>query len=314
MKTLLAIDGSQGSHAVIQEAITRQWPAESSFCVLSIVDLNHWDGMPELIEDAHHAANTLVQKAVAQMRAAGLNVVSEVRMGFPQRAINKYAAEWQANLIMVGSRGLSEITRFLLGSVAQSVLRDAPCSVEIVRPPSPQALAGLPTKILLATDGSECSAKAVQAIANCPWTPGTEVQIVSAVQLAMPEIPAVWSPPNPQYSSGLLNEVWKEAEVRAYAAITDARKVLEKAGLNISQSHAPAIGEPRSVILDQASAWGANLIVVGSHGKHGLDRMLMGSVSEAVALHAHCSVEIFRAEAPIAAKQHPSELSLVGAA
>ena len=314
MKILLAIDGSKGSHAVLQEAITRKWPVDTTFCVLSIVDLNHWDGMPELIEDARHAANTLVQKAVAQMQAAGLNVVSEVRLGFPQRAINKYAAEWQANLIMVGSRGLSEITRFLLGSVAQSVLRDAPCSVEIVRPPSPEALAGLHTKILVATDGSECSAKAVQAIANRPWAPGTEVRIVSAVQLAMPEIPSAWSPDNPQYPTGLLNEVWKEAEVRAHAAIADARKTLEKAGLKISESHTPAIGEPRAVILDQASAWGANLIVVGSHGKHGLDRMLMGSVSEAVALHAHCSVEIFRTEAPKAAKQRPSELSLVGAA
>jgi nucleotide-binding universal stress UspA family protein len=54
------------------------------------------------------------------------------------------------------------------------------------------------------------------------------------------------------------------------------------------------MGEPRAFILDEAKAWGADLIVLGSHGRHGLDRLLMGSVSESVALYAHCSVEVVR--------------------
>jgi len=47
-------------------------------------------------------------------------------------------------------------------------------------------------------------------------------------------------------------------------------------------------------ILDVAKAWGVDLIVLGSHGRHGWDRLLMGSVAESVALHAHCSVEVIR--------------------
>jgi nucleotide-binding universal stress UspA family protein len=53
-------------------------------------------------------------------------------------------------------------------------------------------------------------------------------------------------------------------------------------------------GSPKRVILDEAERWGADLIVVGSHGRRGLQRFLLGSVSQAVALHAPCSVEIVR--------------------
>ena len=53
-------------------------------------------------------------------------------------------------------------------------------------------------------------------------------------------------------------------------------------------------GSPREVILDEADHWGANLIVVGSHGYRGLTRFLLGSVSQAIASHAKCSVEIVR--------------------
>ena len=53
-------------------------------------------------------------------------------------------------------------------------------------------------------------------------------------------------------------------------------------------------GDPKSKIIDAASKWHADLIVVGAHGRKGLDRFLMGSVSEAVARHASCSVEIVR--------------------
>ena len=62
--------------------------------------------------------------------------LAEVRMGFPRKVISECAKELQADLIMVGSHGHSAIGRFLLGSVAQAVLRIAPCPVEIVRFPA----------------------------------------------------------------------------------------------------------------------------------------------------------------------------------
>ncbi|MBO0857394.1 MAG: universal stress protein [Chloracidobacterium sp.] len=51
-------------------------------------------------------------------------------------------------------------------------------------------------------------------------------------------------------------------------------------------------GHPKDVILDEAEKWGADLIVLGSHGYNGWERFLLRSVSHAVASHTHCSVEI----------------------
>jgi len=54
------------------------------------------------------------------------------------------------------------------------------------------------------------------------------------------------------------------------------------------------VGDAREILLDQARAWGVDLIVLGSHGRHGFDRLVLGSVSESVALYADCSVEVIR--------------------
>jgi nucleotide-binding universal stress UspA family protein len=83
----------------------------------------------------------------------------------------------------------------------------------------------------------------------------------------------------------------------ARASVDDATEVLRRSGNNFEITGDIVEGSPKRAILDEAEAWVADLIVVGSHGRRGLDRFLLGSVSQAVALHAHCSVEIVRARA-----------------
>ena len=73
-----------------------------------------------------------------------------------------------------------------------------------------------------------------------------------------------------------------------------ARKILVSAGQKPLESQPGSVGNARVLILDLAKEWAADLIVVGSHGRRGLDRLIMGSVSESVALYAHCSVEVVR--------------------
>jgi nucleotide-binding universal stress UspA family protein len=294
MKVLLAIDSSHASQEVISAAASRPWPADTIFCVISFVDIGRWEGLPALVEDAKHELQSLVKGATDKLIQSGHEAFSEVHVGFPKNAIPQYAKQWGADLVMVGSHGRSALTRFLLGSVAQAVIRTSPCTVEVVRhhPGYTSPLHG--RKILLATDGSECSAKAVDSVAHRPWPANSQIRVISVVELLTLENQLTASPLSSQYPASLLESVWKEARTRAEKSVVDARKVLTVAGLNLNDSNATPVGEPRTLILDEAKTWGADLIVLGSHGKHGLDRLLLGSVSESVALYAHCSVEVVR--------------------
>jgi nucleotide-binding universal stress UspA family protein len=92
-----------------------------------------------------------------------------------------------------------------------------------------------------------------------------------------------------------IDELRDEAMKRAQVAIAAAMDILATAGVRVSESLSVLLKSPKEVILDEASQWGADLIVVGSHGRRGIDRFLMGSVAESVASHAGCSVEVARA-------------------
>jgi len=265
---------------------------------MSVIDLRHWAGLPQLIEDAQCATESLATCATEKLKKSGYNAFSETTVGFPKVAIPAYAKEWGADLIMVGSHGHGAVTQALLGSVAQAVLRTAPCPVEIVRPAPRFRAAAQGMIILLATDGSECSAKAVDFVANQTWPAGSELRILSVAQLVPAEVPSLAS----QFSDpvpSLMDELCKRARVQAREAVASARNTLSPAGMEVTPNglemyHVTPLGDPRLTILEEARICHADLIVLGSHGRHGLERFLMGSVAEAVAAQADCSVVVVR--------------------
>jgi nucleotide-binding universal stress UspA family protein len=182
-----------------------------------------------------------------------------------------------ADLILVGSHGHGAIGRFLLGSVAQAVLRTATCSVEIVR--TPNTSRAVPRRVLLATDGSDCSLAAAHAMAAELWPEGSVFKLLSAEESLIVGNETA-------YPNSLIEELIAMAQDRARSAVEQAKNILQRAGLTVDDASSVPPGEPRSIILDEAKEWGAELIVLGSHGRRGLDRLLVGSVSEAVAVHA----------------------------
>jgi nucleotide-binding universal stress UspA family protein len=145
-------------------------------------------------------------------------------------------------------------------------------------------------KILLATDGSDCSKAAVNSVAERPWPEGSEVMIVSATEIPNAPMSEAWVLPDSYYTQ--LDGV---AKAQAEAAVNGAAWRI-KAGNTPGLEVITVIknGHAKEVILDEAEKWGADLIVLGSHGYNGWQRFLLGSVSHAVATHAHCSVEIVR--------------------
>jgi nucleotide-binding universal stress UspA family protein len=145
-------------------------------------------------------------------------------------------------------------------------------------------------KILLAVDGSEYSNAAAESVAKRPWPANSEVKIVSVIELFQPYLTEMWA-----VSDEFWEDMDKSAKAQANDALSKAAAYFETAKRNdLELSYDIQKGNPRSVILDEAEAWGADLIILGSHGYTGLKRVLLGSVSQAIAAHAKCSVEIVR--------------------
>jgi nucleotide-binding universal stress UspA family protein len=144
-------------------------------------------------------------------------------------------------------------------------------------------------KILLASDGSQCSNTAAESVAKRPWESGSELKIVSVIEPFQPYSTDIYT---------LSNEFWDKmraaSQEQAEAAIQKAKSYFTGVDSSLIVHTKILTGNPRNTILDEAEEWGADLIVVGSHGYTGLKRVLIGSVSLAIASHAHCSVEIVR--------------------
>jgi nucleotide-binding universal stress UspA family protein len=143
-------------------------------------------------------------------------------------------------------------------------------------------------KILLAVDGSKFSEAAMRTLASQIRPQDAEVLVLQVVK------PILYSTP-PQMSPGYapeLAERRKERVAEAEESVGRAAQALRTAGFKVTTRVGE--GEVRSGILDVAAEWGAGLIVLGSHGRTGLQRIFLGSVAEAVARHAPCSVLIAR--------------------
>ncbi len=141
-------------------------------------------------------------------------------------------------------------------------------------------------RILLAVDGSAPSQEAIDELALRPWPTASSMRVISVVQ---PYVPTAT-----EFVPGALTtqEVRQQHLQHAEGIVLGAAERLEKPGLHIDT--VVREGDPRTEIVDEATEWRADLIVVGSHGHTGLTRLLLGSVAQAVVAHAPCSVEVVR--------------------
>ena len=145
-----------------------------------------------------------------------------------------------------------------------------------------------PLRVLVATDGSPCSDRAVQSVAMRPWPSDSQIEVVSVIHTRMPDIPDLFMIIEAAHGDAL------EADrLRAPLRVQRAERCLTGTP-GVAVTSRVLEGAPEDAILDEADRWQADVIVLGSHGYGPMKRRLLGSVSQAVALHAPCSVEIVR--------------------
>jgi nucleotide-binding universal stress UspA family protein len=293
VKVLLAIDDSPFSENATQFLASHYRSSETEIVVLhstgslTETDLSYsW--APTLDWEGVQKAEGLVSRAAHTLSQAGFKVTTRVQGGDPRVKIVESANLWPADLVVVGSHGRTGLKRLFLGSVSESVAWTAPCSVAIVRmndgaTRSEASRAETGVRILLAVDDSaRFSEAAVRAIIQ-QFRPGkVQVCIMHVIEQQL---------------------LTTEAEMSVRLAhgeelVARARRILGEAGFEALTRVED--GDPRIRITDYAANSKADLIVVSSHGKTNLDRLLIGSVSEYVARHSYCSVEVVRPTAVIA--------------
>ena len=231
------------------------------------------------LRDAMNAAHDRLEALHEQLSGQGV-VVSQVLADSPaDKGIIQAAEELNADLVMVGSHGRTGFKRLLLGSVAEKVVRDCPVSVIVCRPP--EVKNGF-KKLLLPTDLTARTDAAVE-LAN-----------VLGAKDASNELLHCWMEPIPiVYEAGITTAgLVEEIRDNAYKKTEALRDRLTAPEHELTAN--VIAGRPVPSIVEHLGNGAYDLVVMNSHGRRGLKRLVLGSVAEGVVRHAPCSVAVVR--------------------
>jgi nucleotide-binding universal stress UspA family protein len=144
-------------------------------------------------------------------------------------------------------------------------------------------------RILVAYDGSPAADAAIEHVSQRPWPEGTLVRVVTVL-----ETPMFYPLANGIEVYPPLSEKVRQAmRENAYKSVQAAVERL-KAKPGIQSSYELREGDVKRALLEAIREWGADLVIVGSHGKGAIGRLFLGSVSHALVTHAPCNVEVIR--------------------
>jgi nucleotide-binding universal stress UspA family protein len=269
-KVLLATDGSEFSAGATRVALEMSKKCEAELTTMSMVLIGaDGEGNPvEILHKAEAEARGILERVKTEAMRQGYQTRTELRQGSqPYKEIVRLADDLRADVIVMGRRGRRGLARMMVGESTRNAIGYADCSVLVV----PKAAVVWNRRILLATDGSRHSDMAAVVAAELARKCHLPVSVVSVLR--------------PQFDEA------RRAEGRA--AVERVKAALERDGIGVDS--AVLEGEPAEQVIGYAASHGADLIVLGSHGRTGLGRLLLGSVSEKVIGQAACPVMVVKA-------------------
>jgi nucleotide-binding universal stress UspA family protein len=203
----------------------------------------------------------------------------QLRIGFPAEVIVWMAKEQKADLIVMGARGLGPVKERLFGSVSHRILTLAPCATLIVNGPV-KAM----KQILLPLQGLSDAEAAVRFLQLKPFHDAVEVTLLTVLPSTQP--------PRPGEAAAAAAAAATAEKLEEQAAFIDG--VAERLRAIGYQAHGVAVvGTPSTMILQQATTLRSDLILMGTRGRQGIARFLLGSVSHDVLHQMPCPVLAF---------------------
>jgi nucleotide-binding universal stress UspA family protein len=282
---LLATDGSQFSEGAIREAIRLAKRCSSKLSVLSVIETNpeYETIAPQFLEKAEKAAQEHLRAVKEQAKKEGVDCTTSILEGEDSfNYISDEAAKNAISMIIMGRRGKTGLKRLMMGSTTARVIGHAPCNVLVV----PSAARVEFKNILVATDGSRyATAAASEAIGIALKNKGKLIVMAVVPSESMQPMDIVHS----QMSRDVIAETeMKEAEKNAKAV----KEAAQKEGVAVEAFIMG--GKPSDAIVQTANEKNVDVIMLGSHGKTGIDKLLMGSVAERVIVLSSCAVLVVK--------------------
>jgi nucleotide-binding universal stress UspA family protein len=290
MRVLLGVDGSASSDMAALLVANLSWPAGATIRVVTaypgtaaLFYPGEIGTSPEVIQQAEDAmeaeARRMAIHVARRFATPDLTVETQVVRERAGTAILQQADAFDAELIVLGNRGRGAFESAVLGSVSAEVVDHGHRPVLIARRDHI-------SRILLAEDGSASAAAAAEIIRHWAILHGQIVRVMSVADT------------DPQWNPWRLGETLREAHDAATSTIHDRHEALSvRTAANLVEAgiqaeSAVADGSPALRLVEAAVHWDADLIVVGSQGRSGLGRLILGSVARGVLYNAPCSVLI----------------------
>jgi len=278
-KILVAVDGSESSRNALRQACKIAREDVSWVTVLMTVPILQDQYEVLSVEKATRGLRGEADKVLSEMKKIGeeegVNMRTLLEEGNPLDVIRDVAEEGGYDLIVMGRRGMTRLERAYMGSVTSRVIGLTATYVLVIQRGTSVGW----KKILFATDGSSNSCHAAERVLDMAALHDSEVVVLSVADV------------NEEFYAQAPDEAAK-AVMKAKAAAEEVKWKAEAKGIRATASVRE--GEPFEAITSAAKSEGAGIIVMGSHGRTGLKRLLMGSVTEKVVGHTPCPVYVVK--------------------
>jgi len=284
MKTLLAVDGSDNSYEAVH-ALKYVARAEQ-LTLLHAIDVPRpaYPMMPKAAEEIYASleqsmredGERLLDRIQSLLPPHAGPVTKQIRIGSPAEVILSTAEGQKADLIVMGARGLSPVKELLFGSVSHRVLTLAPCATLVVNGPV-KAM----KQILLPLQGQSDAEAAIRFLQLKPFHDAIKITLLTI----LPETAPPW--PADSAAAAASTEILEKQTDYINGVAERLRAIgYEAQGVAV-------VGTPSTIILQQATTLRSDLILMGTRGRQGITRFVLGSVSHAVLHKTPCSVLVF---------------------